>query len=504
LEDYFNEVDESGFRTYAVDAFRPVYIAGYIMDKFAFDDIIFNVGVRVDRFDANQKVLKDEYIVRDFYTVGNNPDFDEHPSNIGDDYVVYVDDPLSPTQVRGYRTGDDWFTADGTPVVDPEQLQIGVSSYPYLTTPENELSAAAFEDYEPQVNVMPRVAFSFPISDEAVFFAHYDILTQRPERGIRLQLQNYEFIQTQANVINNPALRPTKTIDYELGFQQVLSRSSSLKISAFYRDMRDMIQVRQLPGAFPEDYVTYRNIDFGTVKGLTLIYDLRRTGNTRINANYTLQFASGTGSNSTSGLNLASSGQPNLQNITPLAFDQRHAINVTLDYRYGEGKDYNGPVWFGKQFFANTGLNLIGNLGSGTPYSNTKRATNVLDGRTSGGLAGTLNGARLPSLFTLNAQLDKNITLKFGKNDEGEKAKTANLNIYLLVNNVLNTENVVRVYPFTGSAEDDGFLVTPEGQQSIAQAPSPQAFQDLYFLRLIDPYNYGRGRTIQLGVKLDF
>ncbi|NNC82837.1 MAG: TonB-dependent receptor plug domain-containing protein, partial [Flavobacteriales bacterium] len=478
LEDYFTAVDENGFRTYAVDAFRPVYIAGYIMDKFAFDDIIFNVGVRVDRFDANQKVLKDEYIVRDFYTVGNNPQFDEHPASIGDDYVVYVDDPISPTQVRGYRTGDDWFNSDGTSIVDPEQLQIGVSSYPYLTTTENELTAGAFKDYEPQVNVMPRVAFSFPISDEAVFFAHYDILTQRPERGIRIQLQNYEFIQTQNNVINNPALRPTTTIDYELGFQQVLSRSSALKISAFYRDMRDMIQVRELPGAFPEDYITYRNIDFGTVKGLTLTYDLRRTGNTRINANYTLQFAGGTGSNSTSGLNLAASGQPNLQNIAPLAYDQRHAINVTFDYRYGEGKDYNGPVWFGKQFFANTGMNLIANLGSGTPYSNTKRAVSVLDGRTSGGLAGTLNGARLPSIFTLNAQFDKNITLKFGKNDEGEKAKTANLNIYLLINNLLNTQNVVRVYPFTGDPDDDGFLVTPEGQQAVAGAPSPEAYAD--------------------------
>lgn len=506
VEDYFTQVDEDGYRTYAIDAFRPVYMAGYIMDKFAFDDIIFNVGVRVDRYDANQSVLKDEYIIRDFYTVGNNPLFSDHPENIGDDYVIYVDDPLTPTGVtgiRGYRSGDDWFTSDGTPVVDPEQLQVGVASYPFLKGPNNELTSNAFEDYKPQINVMPRVAFSFPISDEAVFFAHYDILTQRPERGNRLQLTNYEFIQTQNNIINNPNLKPTKTIDYELGFQQVLSRSSSLKISAFYRDMRDMIQLRNLPGAFPEDYVSYRNIDFGTVKGLTLAYDMRRTGNTRITANYTLQFADGTGSNATSGLNLATSGQPNLQSINPLAFDQRHAINLTLDYRYGEGKDYNGPVWFGKQFFANTGVNLISNLGSGTPYSNTKTAVNILDGRNSGGLAGTVNGARLPSLFTMNAQIDKNITLKFGKED-GDKAKTANMNIYLLINNILNTKNIVRVYPFSGSAEDDGYLVTESGQQSIEGAPSPQSFEDLYFLRLQDPYNYGQGRTIQLGVKVDF
>lgn len=508
VEDYFTQLDEDGYRTYAVDAFRPVYISGYIMDKFSFDDIIFNVGVRVDRFDANQKVLKDEYIVGNFYTVGNNPNYFDHPANIGDDYVIYVNDPLNPdplpgVAVKGYRDGDFFFTADGTQVSDPSEIQLGVNAFPYLNQNTEDIGASAFKDYEPQINVMPRVAFSFPISDEAVFFAHYDVLTQRPERGVRLELMNYEFIQSQSAIINNPSLKPTKTIDYELGFQQVLSRSSSLKISAFYRDMRDMIQVRQLVGAYPEDYTTYRNIDFGTVKGITLAYDLRRTGNTRINANYTLQFASGTGSNSTSGLNLANAGQPSLQNISPLDFDQRHAINLTLDYRYGDGKDYNGPVWFDKQFFANMGLNMIANLGSGTPYSNTQRAVSVLDNRASGKLAGTLNGARLPSLFTLNAQLDKNITLKFGKDDE-DKQKTANMNIYLLVNNLLNTKNVVLVYPFSGSAEDDGYLVTPEGQLAIDIAASEEAYADLYSLRLASPYNYAQGRTISLGVKVDF
>ena len=39
------------------------------MDKFAFDDLIFNVGVRVDRFDANQQVLKDDYSLYPVRTV---------------------------------------------------------------------------------------------------------------------------------------------------------------------------------------------------------------------------------------------------------------------------------------------------------------------------------------------------------------------------------------------------------------------------------------------------
>ena len=43
----------------------------------------------------------------------------------------------------------------------------------------NNVGDAAFEDYT-QRYFMPRIAFSFPISDEAQFFAHYDVLAQRP------------------------------------------------------------------------------------------------------------------------------------------------------------------------------------------------------------------------------------------------------------------------------------------------------------------------------------
>ena len=45
-----------------------------------------------------------------------------------------------------------------------------------------------------------------------------------------------------------------------------------------------------------QSYTTWGNIDFGTVKGLTVQYDLRRTGNITMRAAYTLQFADGTGS----------------------------------------------------------------------------------------------------------------------------------------------------------------------------------------------------------------
>ena len=127
-----------------------------------------------------------------------------------------------------------------------------------------ELTSEAFKDYDPAINIMPRVSFSFNISDEAVFFAHYDVLTQRPPAQINFPIDY--LLESRNELISNPNLRPEKTIDYELGFQQVLTKTSSLKISAYYKEMRDMIQVRNFTAAYPRPYCAFGNFDFGTVK----------------------------------------------------------------------------------------------------------------------------------------------------------------------------------------------------------------------------------------------
>ncbi len=513
INDFFNEVDENGNKTRPIGAFEPVYIAGYIMDKFAFDDIIFNVGLRVDRFDANQAVLKDPFVVGDAMTVddtrgSDTPALSEHPSNVDGDWVVYVNDLQNPTAINGYRDGNTWYNAQGVEISDPRAIRTASGIAPLLRDPNavgEDLNSDAFEDYEPQINVMPRIAFSFPISDEAVFFAHYDILTQRPTGQNILDPTSYLFLQNLGSTaISNPNLKPTRTVDYELGFQQVLSRSSSLKIAAFYRETRDEIAARRLLEAFPVTYTTYDNFDFGTTKGLTLTYDLRRTGNISLRAAYTLQFAEATGSSAGSSLNLVNSGEPNLRVIFPTNRDQRHVLITTFDYRYGSGKDYNGPVIGNSQIFANAGLNIVGNLGSGTPYSRQQIATGdlLINGGGTPQLEGTINGSRIPWLFTVNAQIDKSWTLNIGK--EGEKQKQAFLNVYLLVNNVLDTQNIIGVYRYTGNADDDGYLSAPQFQPAIESQLDPQAFRDMYALKANSPYNYSSPRTIQLGVRLDF
>jgi hypothetical protein len=498
--------------------FQPIYVAGYAMDKFAFDDIIFNVGVRVDRYDANQNVLKDPYLWRPAYKAGDSQvqglynAGTPRPGNIGDDYVVYVNDIEDPTAIVGYRDGDTWYDALGNVVTDPSALRQSKGIQPYLVDYQNDPSGSltgsklrkeAFEVYKPQVNVMPRVAFSFPISDQAVFFAHYDVLTQRPTGYGRLDLLGYAYIENTGSILNNPDLKPTKTIDYELGFQQVLTKSSSLKLSAYYRELRDQIQVRNVAEAWPTSYRTYDNIDFGNVIGFTTTYDLRRTKNVWLRASYTLQFAKGTGSDPNTTLSLINSGLPNLRTIFPLSFDQRHRFQATLDFRYGEGADYNGPILFGKKIFQRTGINIVGDLGSGTPYSRSSNIYNEGEGNGTYMLEGTLNGANLPWQFNTDLVVDRDIPLTFGK-DKGDKAKKVNLNVYLLVNNVFNTQVITGVYRATGAPDDDGFLASSKYASYIASKNDPQSYRDMYALKVNTPYNYGTPRTIRLGLRFDF
>jgi hypothetical protein len=505
---YFNEFDENGNYKRTIGSFQPIYFAGYLMDKFAFDDIVFNVGVRVDYFNANQFVLKDPFLFYNARTVaearGEGLSWVEIPESMGDDYVVYVNDINNPSQINGFRDGINWYDANGVPVADPSVIAGSLGIAPWVYNPgQTTPSADAFERYKPQINVMPRIAFSFPISDEASFFAHYDILTQRPNAGFRFDPFEYQFIQNRSAQINNPNLRPTTTIDYALGFQQVLTKTSAIKIEAFYREMRNQIQAMRMVEAYPGTYTTFGNRDFGTVKGLTIAYDLRRTGNIRLNANYTLQFAEGTGSDANSSLSLVNSGQPNLQTIFPLDFDRRHTFNFVVDYRFGEGKSYTGPKTAkGYQIFKNTGLNLTTNIGSGTPYSRQQFATGEAIGVGAAGLEGTLNGSRKPWTYTTDLQIDRTFDLAFGK-EEGQQT-LAFLQVYFRITNVFNAANVLNVYRGTGNPNDDGYLQSDQFQPTIQNQLDERAYRDMYMLNAANPFNLGLPRTIRLGIKFDF
>jgi hypothetical protein len=521
LENYYKGTDANGSLTRVIPSYQPTYISGYIQDKFDIKDMKFNIGLRVDHFDANQPVLKDPYLFNEAKTVSEASKF-KHPTSIPSSAIVYVDDAKNPSAVLGYRNGNVWYNALGVEIADPKIITPSSGTIqPYLKYPTEKFLTSSkvenvFEMYKAQNTFMPRIAFSFPISTEASFFAHYDVLSQRPPTGLRFDPSDYLFIQTVGAVVNNPALKPERTTDYELGFRQVLNerKNASLSLSAFYREMRDMIQQIQVVGAYPISYTTYGNIDFGTVKGFTLAYDLRRTNNVSLNASYTLQFADGTGSVATSAANIIKTGQPNLRTIMPLDYDQRHAIVLTTDYRFGEGKNYKGPqASWAKGIFENFGGNIVFRSASGLPYTRQKNVTSGNGDNTSAVvfgmnqrayMKGKLNGSNLPWSYRADIRLDKNITLIWKKSEGEAKEKSSNLNVYVQILNVLNTKNIVNLYRFTGDPKDDGYLSAPENQGLIASALDSQSYRDLYEAKIANPNHYSIPRRIRVGILLDF
>lgn len=515
LNDFFTKRDENGNLTRPVAAFQPLYMAGYIQDQFKYNDIYFNVGVRIDRFDANQSVLKDPYSLYPVRTVGEvrsmsfNGENPTIPTNIGDDYVVYVNNWENPGEITGYRNGNTWYSAEGDVIANPKDIAdiSGGVAQPLIYGQTDEdgnivLNSEGFEDYTPQVTFSPRISFQFPINEEASFFAHYDVLVQRPSPGLA-RFNPFDYLQLanlNSSTIGNPNLKPQRTTDYEIGFEQLVTEDSKIRLSAFYKEQRDLIQIVSVNEAYPITYLTYGNRDFSTVKGFILGYEMRRVKNVRVMANYTLQFADGSGSGPNTGANLARSGQPNLRYILPLDFDTRHQITVNVDYHYGYGAAYDGPKVNDKNILEGFGVNLLMTTNSGNPYTARVRAFDLTTSSSGVPLTGQINGSRQPWTFNVDMTVNK----VFPITRDRYQRPGSSIEVYMSFLNLLNTKNVLNVYAFTGAADDDGWLASPQGQTSIAFRADAQSYADLYNVAVNTPFNYALPRRIRLGVRYNF
>ena len=103
----------------------------------------------------------------------------------------------------------------------------------------------------------------------------------------------------------------------------------------------------------------------------------------------------------------------------------------------------------------------------------------------------------------MDLRIDRDMEIHFGKGDD-ENRKTSNLNVYVQVLNLLNTKNVLRVYRYTGSASDDGYLTSPIYQTNINSQTYVPSYLDLYSVKANNPSNYSVPRRIRIGVELSF
>jgi outer membrane receptor protein involved in Fe transport len=501
-----NEVDSDDLDGYVAGTnynrapHKPIYYGGYIQDKIEYRDLVLNLGLRVDVFDSNALSLIDPYatlpIIRAGALAGT-------PSNIGDDYAVYFADGDAAREVIGYRDLDGKFYDDGgQSVTNPKEITLPASGVQgRVVEDKNAKYSSIFEDYQPEVIFMPRVGVSFPVTDQALFFASYNVTTQRPTEQAYIPAQHYVGLGTNARVPNTN-LKPEITTQYELGLRQRVGARAALQISGFYRAQKNKIQVRQLNTSFPDPYSSYFNVDFTTTKGASFEFDLRRVHNVSLNANYTLSFAQGTGSDATTQGTIAWRGTYFPDVIAATAFDQRHTINLTLDYRLGEGE---GPELFGGRLLQNFGINVIAQLGSGFPYTRIEPPNEEILNATNATVLGAINDTYMPWTSLINLRLDRQFELGTG----------ATVTAFLWVENLLDSENIRGVFRSSGLATDDGFLSREAGRNwdSTQLDPASYAFHYSTFLSNPGPSiannfagtrAFGAPRTVRVGVRVGF
>lgn len=247
-------------------------------------------------------------------------------------------------------------------------------------------------------------------------------------------------------------------------------------------------------GAAHQAYFAFINGDFATTKGVELKFTLRRTERIAAQAYYSYSDARGTGSNSTTSFRSIwqnpSGGAPFLPlYVTPLDYNQSHRGNINLDYRFAEND--GGPI------LERLGLNLLFSFNSGHNYTrigyqygNTRIPTEEL------------NASSTPWVYQLDFRLDKSF-----------KVGPVDMNVYVWVINVLNTENIQNVFIQTGTANDDGYLTTSQGALNL-QTYGAQ-YEAYYRAFLANGFGFSQGtpvdyniygvpRQIRLGLRVDY
>jgi hypothetical protein len=524
-----------------IGAYKPIRISAYIQDKFAIKSLFFDLGIRLDVFDRNQPYLKDMYLYSDAYTVADlqntgrisSIDIPKAIAEQPNDYYLYVregNSDITNENVIAYRSGKVWYDASGNEITDPNTLAraAGISELsPILKesgTSEDitKVRYNAFDNYIPTfknggISLSPRIAFAFTVAENSKFTASYNVITKFLDQIIDpvsyLYFNTYS-VRSENSPLSNPGLRPEKNINYDIGFEQAISKYLKVSFSAYYSEKRDQLQVYHYSQAYPTSYYSYTNMDFGTTQGFILGMEMHRIKNLSFTASYTLQFAKGTGSSESSSLALIRSGAPNLRTLTVLSFDQRHKLNFNLIYQFLEGANYNGPIT--RKEIKNTGrireikwLQLAGasltfSAASGLPYTASSEPYSTIANQGTRVVKGSIYGSRMPWLFNCDLNIWKGFPVVLKKSDDPRARKMGSLVVSLSIRDLLELENIMSVYSYTGSAVDDGFLTASKYQQYVASQENITSYTDYYTIRMEGVNSLGSPRRFILSVRFEF
>ena len=109
----------------------------------------------------------------------------------------------------------------------------------------------------------------------------------------------------------------------------------------------------------------------------------------------------------------------------------------------------------------------------------------------------------------MDARINKDFAFTFGrKSAEGvntslKPRKTQSMSVFVYVQNLLNTREILGVYGYTGRPDDDGFLTSSYGAAKIPQQINPASYVDMYTINMRGG-NVNYARTINFGLEYNF
>jgi outer membrane receptor protein involved in Fe transport len=348
----------------------------------------------------------------------------------------------------------------------------------YNYTPEDTI--AHYKDAESKSRYSPRLGVSFPISDKTAMHFNYGIYYQVPQ--FRYLYTNLSGDRTSGlPILGNPDLEPEETISYELGVDHLIGHDLRLDLTAYHKDISELVTTREVGAILSNPVTRYVNDDYGTVVGFDMSLEkLPLGGNLSGSISYGFMLAKGNGSDANEPyqtyLTSTTDTLPPLSEYY-LDFDQRHTITAVVSYN--APKDWSGRL-FGQKLPGAWGLSMVGYYGSGLPYSRVDASGNRM---------GERNGNRLPAVYTVDMRFNKDLAVGWNN---------SNLTFFIEVDNLFDRKNVLNVYTRTGLPDDDNRLV--QADLSLDQ-------EELnYYDRLydLDPQNYSPPRTVRTGLEFSF
>ncbi len=317
----------------------------------------------------------------------------------------------------------------------------------------NNFIPAEEKPIDPQFQFSPRVGLAYPITDQSVLHFAYGHFFQNPNYNA-LYYNSQKDMSTSLPLVGNPATKAQKTVSFEAGIKQQLGESWALDVTAWYKDITDLLSTLQV-SYLSQDYVVYYNSDYASVKGIDLTLKKRYSDYFSGSIDYSFMNAKGNNSQPLGGYFNAFTQEEIPHQEYFLDFDQSHSFAVNLSFFVPQDHGLLSDLNF----------NFIFRASSGLPYTPYVDPTVRID----------VNSARKPWTSTFDFRLQKQFPLSF-----------ISLAWFFEVTNLFNSENVLWVYSRTGKPFDNG--------QPGLVGSSPDANHN--------PAHLGPPRTITTGIQI--